>query len=172
MTRLLSTLFLLGAALGTAPIPALAQQQARPQSLGTFQEWTAASLGSGAQKVCYAFTRATRSDGAGTRQNVMLTVTHRSGGRDQVSLRSGYAYARNAEVTVDVGSTELDFFTAQENAFAREGTRTVAAFKAGASAVAKGSGPNGRGTATDTFSLSGFTAAYDAISKECPAGRR
>ena len=30
----------------------------------------------------------------------------------------------------------------------------------------------GRGNATDTFGLSGFSAAYEAISQECPAGRR
>ena len=49
----------------------------------------------------------------------------------------------------------------------------VAAFRGGAQAVAKGPRAGGRGTATDTFNLSGFSAAYDAISQECPpSGRR
>lgn len=164
-----SLLFLLLGALGAAT-PALAQQ--RPQALGTFQDWTAATHQEAGKKVCYAFTRASKSEGAGARQNVILTVTHRPQGRDQVALRSGYAYARNAEVAVTVGGTEMDFYTAQDNAFAREGAKAVAAFRGGANAVAKGSGPQGRGTATDTFSLSGFGAAYEAINKECPAGRR
>jgi hypothetical protein len=164
-----SLLLVLLGALGAAT-PALAQQ--RPQALGTFQDWTAAMYQEGGKKVCYAFTRASKSEGAGTRQNVMLTVTHRPQGRDQVALRSGYAYARNAEVAVTVGGTEMEFYTAQDNAFAREGAKAVAAFRGGASAVAKGPGPQGRGTATDTFSLSGFGAAYEAINKECPPGRR
>lgn len=150
--------------------PALAQQ--RPQALGTFQAWTAATHQEGGRKVCYAFTRAEKSEGAGKRENVILTVTHRPQGRDQVALRAGYTYAANAAVEVAVGNTELDFYTAQDNAFARQGARAVAAFRNGANAVAKGPGPQGRGTATDTFSLSGFSAAYEAISKECPAGRR
>ena len=161
---------LLGLPIGVmSAAPALAQ---RPQALGTFQDWTAATYTEGKAKVCYAFTRASKAEGAGNRQNVLLTVTHRPQGRDQVALRSGYTYARNAEVTVNVGGTDLDFYTAQDNAFARDGGKAVATFRAGANAVAKGTGPQGRGTATDTFSLSGFTAAYEAISKECPAGRR
>ena len=37
--------------------------------------------------------------------------------------------------------------------------------------VIKGPGPQGKGATTDTFSLSGFSAAYEAISKECPPRR-
>jgi hypothetical protein len=48
----------------------------------------------------------------------------------------------------------------------------VAAFRGGATAVSRGPRAGGRGTATDTFSLTGFTAAYEAISQECPAARR
>ena len=59
MTRLLPLLMLLGAPLAVAASPSSVQaQQPRPQALGSFQDWTAATLGSGAQKVCYAFSRA------------------------------------------------------------------------------------------------------------------
>jgi invasion protein IalB len=178
MKRLLPLLLVLGAAgvsLASASGDAFAQQkpaQAGPRALGTFQEWTAATYAESGKTVCYAFTRAAKTDGGGSRQNVMLTVTHRPQGRDQVALRAGYTYARNAEVEVKVNNTELPFYTARDNAFAREGAKAVAAFKGGSEAVATGPGPQGRGKVTDTFSLSGFSAAYDAISKECPAGRR
>lgn len=119
------------------------------------------------QKVCYAFTRAARTDPA--RENVILTVTHRANGRDQVALSAAYAYPRNAAVTVTVGQRELPFYTGGNSAFARDGRAAVAAFRGGAQAVAKGPRAGGRGTATDTFNLSGFSAAYDAISRECPA---
>ncbi|WP_159999572.1 invasion associated locus B family protein [Roseomonas sp. 18066] len=173
MIRLPAPLLSLGVAFGLmAGLAAPAHAQQRPQALGTFQEWTAATYMEGGRKVCYAFARATKSEGAGSRQNVMLTVTHRPQGRDQVALRAGYAYARNADVSLTIGGTELELYTAQDNAFARDGAKAVATFRGGAQAVAKGQGPQGRGTATDTFSLSGFSAAYDAISKECPANRR
>ncbi len=171
---LLLTLFL--------PVADAAAQQAQPRKLGDYQSWTAATLGAGGQKVCYAFTRATKVEGVPGRSanNVMLVVTHRPQGRDQVALQPGYAYPRNSNeggdpVQVTVGSRSLGFFTAGTSAFAREGQAAVAAFPGGAQAVARGTAPNGRGQASDTFSLSGFTAAYEAISKECPArgaGRR
>ncbi|MBP0444641.1 invasion associated locus B family protein [Roseomonas sp. SSH11] len=159
------------AALSLVTAPALAQQRGaqpaqggseRPQRLGTFNDWTAATHQEGRNKVCYAFTR---MEG---RQNALLTITHRPQGRDQVALQIGRAFPRNAEVKVEVGTTELDFFTSGDNAFAREGRAVVAAFKAGREAVAKSPAANNRST-TETFSLSGFTAAYEAISRECPA---
>ncbi|WP_424136316.1 invasion associated locus B family protein [Roseomonas chloroacetimidivorans] len=158
-------------ALLPAATPASAQQRGAqpaqasgPQRLGTFGEWTAATHQEGAGKVCYAFTR---MEG---RNNALLTVTHRPQGRDQVALRIGRAFPRNAEVKVDVGSNDLDFYTAGDNAFARDGRAAVAAFRGGREAVAKSPAANKR-TTTETFSLSGFTAAYEAISRECPPGR-
>lgn len=170
------TLLLVPALLSLAVVPALAQQRGAantpqgPRRLGDFQSWTAAVHSEGGQKVCYAFTRATRTDP--TREGVILTVTHRASGRDQVALSAGYTYPRNAAVTVTVGQTALPFYTGGNSAFARDGRASVAAFRAGAQAVARGPRAGGRGNATDTFTLSGFSAAYDAISQECPAARR
>lgn len=155
-------------------VPAAAQQrggaQPSPRRLGDFQDWTAAVHTEGGQKVCYAFTRAQRTDPP--RNGVILTVTHRSSGRDQVALNAGYSYPRNAAVTVTVGQTQLAFYTGGTSAFARDGRASVAAFRAGRTAVSRGPRSGGGGTATDSFSLIGFTAAYEAISEECPAGRR
>ncbi len=145
--------------------PAAQAQQARPQKLGEFQSWIAASFAEGGQKVCYAFARASR-------QGVMLTVTHRPGRRDTVTVSAGYAYPRNAEATATVGGTDLPFYTAGSTAAARDGAAAIRAFRSGREAVLKGPGANGRGTVSDTFSLAGFSAAYDAISKECPPGGR
>jgi invasion protein IalB len=163
-----------------APALALAQQQqpqqggarpaapAGPSRLGEHGAWTAATHVEGGQKVCYAFARPARSEPQ--RQNVMLTVTHRPSQRDAVILTAGHAYPANAGVKVSVGGRDLDFYTAGSAAAARDHAAAVRAFRNGREAVARGPGPNGRGTATDTFSLAGFGAAYDAISRECPAG--
>jgi hypothetical protein len=103
----------------------------------------------------------------------MLTVTHRPEGRDQIALRAGYAYPRNATVEVMVGTATFEFYTAGSDAFARETAPVIAAFRRGATAGASGPAPQGRtGRVADTFSLRGFTAAYEAISRECPAPRR
>jgi len=172
MTRM----FLLAAAL-LAPLSVAAQQQPQPQPrlIGEFNDWTAAALGSGAQQICYAFTRpqGTSQNAPPNRGLVMLTVTHRPEGRDQIALRAGYAYPRDATVEVSVGTTNFEFFTAGSDAFAREAAPVIAAFRRGATATASGPAPQGRtGRVADTFSLRGFTAAHEAISRECPAARR
>lgn len=169
------TILLVPALLALAVGSALAQQRGAapanaPRRLGDFQAWTAAVHTEGGQKVCYAVTRASRTDPS--REGVILTVAHRAAGRDQVALSAGYAYPRNAAVTVAVGQTQLPFYTGGNSAFARDGRAAVAAFRGGSTAVSRGPRAAGRGVATDTFSLSGFSAAYDAISQECPAPRR
>lgn len=172
MTRTL----LLAAAL-LAPMTAAAQQppQPQPRLIGEFNDWTAAALGTGAQQICYAFTRpqGTSQNAPPNRGLVMLTVTHRPEGRDQIALRAGYAYPRNATVEMTVGTTNFEFFTAGNDAFARDAAPVIVAFRRGSTAGATGPAPQGRtGRVTDTFSLRGFTAAYEAISRECPAPRR
>lgn len=154
-------------ALLLAPALAVAQQP-RPQRLGEFQSWTAASFMEGGQKTCYAFARPSKSEG--NRNGVMLTVAHRQAARDTVTISSGYAFPRNAEATVTVGGTDLNFYTSGSVAAAREGAAAVRIFRGGKEAVMKAPGANGKGTVSDTFPLSGFSAAYDAISRECPAG--
>jgi invasion protein IalB len=169
----------LAVALGLAALwpaaPALAQQPARPRKLGDFGAWTAATHTEAGHKVCYAFTRASRAEGVPNRAaaNVLLVVTHRNNGRDQVAVRVGYHYARNTDsaepVRLVIGTSELGFYSAGESAFARDNRAAVAALRAGREALARGPGPNGRGQASDLFSLTGFAQAYDSISRECPA---
>ena len=72
-------------------------------------------------------------------------------------------------MTVQVDTTGLDFYTAQSNAFARDGKAAVAAFQKGQQALARSPGPRDGQTVVDTFSLRGFSAAYAAINKACPA---
>jgi hypothetical protein len=170
--------FLLPVALLMLAAPLAEAQQAnraapanpRPSRLGDYQSWTAAAHTESGQKVCYAFTRARSMDGVGGRDanNVMLLVTHRPGGRDQVAVRAGYNFPRGAETKLFIGQNEFAFFTASDNSFARDGRAVVAALRGGREAVHRGPGPNGRGQATDTFALAGFTQAYEAIGRECP----
>ena len=162
------------AALAVSP-SALAQQRAQPQRLGNHQSWTAATHQENGQKVCYAFARASRSEGGPqNRQNVTLTVTHRPGGRDQVAISVGYPLPRQAESVLTVGTAEFrSYGVVQMSAFFQNGAALIAAFRGGRDATARSAGPPGRPAVTDTFPLSGFSAAYDAISRECPvAGAR
>lgn len=160
------------AALLLAAEPAAAQQrQAGPRPLGTHGAWTAATHQENGQKVCYAFARPARSEGApANRGTTTLTVAHRANGRDQVAVSTGFALPRGAEAVMTVGTQEARSYAAlQSNAFFQGASELIAAFRAGREAVVRSPAPTGRGTVTDSFPLSGFTAAYEAISRECPA---
>jgi hypothetical protein len=142
---------------------------AAPRAIGKFEDWTAATHLEAGQTVCYAFTRAVASSPPlPGRGDVVLTVTQRPGGaRDAVAISAGFAYAANAEATLQIEGTTLPFYTAQRSAFARDGHAAVAAFERGRQAVAKSPGPR-NATVTDTFNLRGFSPAFAAINKACP----
>ncbi|HEY4254412.1 MAG TPA: invasion associated locus B family protein [Roseomonas sp.] len=150
-----------------ATLPVIAQTANGPRRLGEFQRWTAATMTEHGQKICYAFTNAARTQPA--RQNVLLLVTHRLGSRNQVAIRAGYRYPERAAVRLRVGTSDFPFYTQADSAFARNGGAVVAAFRHGRDAQAEGPQANRRGIARDSFPLAGFSAAYDAISRECPA---
>ncbi len=120
--------------------------------------------------MCYAFVRSKNSVPAlPGRGEVVLTVTERPTGRDTVAISAGFPYHKDAAVTVQVETAGLDFYTAQSSAFARDGKAAVTAFMKGEQALARSPGPREGQTVVDTFSLRGFSAAYAAINKACPA---
>jgi len=142
---------------------------AAPKSIGKFDDWQAVTHQEAGQLVCYAFVRAASSQPAlPGRGDVVLTVTQRPGGRDAVAISAGFAYAPNAEVQMSVDQTQLSFYTAGRSAFARDGKAAVAAFEKARQAAAKSPGPRNT-TVSDTFSLRGFSPAYAAVNKACPA---
>lgn len=142
---------------------------AGPKRIGKFDEWQAATHQEAGQPVCYAFTRPSNSvPKLPGRGDVVLSVTERAGGRDAVALTAGFTYPANAEVELAAEGVTLPFYTSGRSAFARDGRAAVALFSKGRQAVARSPGPRGTAVA-DTFSLRGFSLAYAAITKACPA---
>ena len=151
------------------PKPAVEKKPGGAKAIGRYDDWVAASHPEAGQPTCYAFTRAQSSTPAlPGRGSAVLTVTQRASGRDAVALDAGFAYPADAAVTMTADSASVAFYTHQHAAFARDGHAAVAAFQIAAHAVAHSPGPHDT-KVTDTFSLKGFSAAYAAISKECPA---
>lgn len=143
---------------------------AAPKELGRFEDWIAATHPESGQTVCYAFVPAKNSAPAlPGRGQVILTVTERPSGRDAVAITAGYTYPKDAAVTMQVETTGFDFYTAGSDAFARDGKAVVVAFQKGVQAVSRAPGPKEGQVIADTYSLRGFSAAYAAINKACPA---
>ena len=142
-----------------------------PRLIGKYDDWQAAIHQEAGQTVCYALTRAaTSAPKLPGRGDVVLTVTERPSGRDAVAISAGFVYPPNAEVAVQIERASQSFYTAQRSAFSRDGHATVEAFARAREAVAKSPSPHGM--VTDNFSLRGFSAAYAAIVKACPAGAK
>ncbi len=171
------SVYLLGLALAVIAIPAGAVQKSAkstaaaaasgaPKELGRFQNWIAATYSENGREICYAFTRAGNQDPA-TGSGPVLSVTDRPSGRDQVAISGGPVYAKDAEITVQVDQTGLDFYTSGRDAFARDNDAATAAFARGATAVARAPTAHG-GQTTLSFNLDGFSAAHDAVEKACP----
>ncbi len=150
-------------------LPALADTQ----SLGKFGDWTAFTDASGGHKVCYMGSAPQKAEGKYTqRGKIYFLVSHRPADKvtGEVSLEAGYPYQDGSEASAVIdGKTTFKMFTRGENAWnydAKADRAMVEAMRAGGQMVIKGRST--RGTATsDSYSLSGFTAAYQAIGKAC-----
>lgn len=147
---------------------------AQRKTIGTFSDWTAFSDGSGGNRICYVGSVPKKAEGKYTRRGDTYTlVSHRPGERvfGEVSVEAGYTYKPGSEVTIDIDGKKFKLFTKGGNAWASDASadkKIVAAMKAGRRMIIKGTSSRGTLT-TDTYSLSGLTAAYNAISKACGA---
>ncbi len=149
------------AVLGTIP--------AHAEFLGTFGDWEAHWNAEGAAKVCYAATTPTKSAGNYTKRGkIFLLVSHRPADKTLgfVSLEAGYTYKQDGNITAQIGGTSYPMFASGDMAFAFEDKPLVQGMIRGADLTIVGYSARGTKT-TDTFSLKGFTAAYNAASKAC-----
>lgn len=161
------------AALAAAPFAPVAVHAAEPESLGTFGEWQAVTFDEGGKKGCYITSKPTKEEGKySQRGRTYALVTHRpkDGSFDVVSIVAGYTYKDGSSVTVTIDQTEFSMFTHEDSAWASDGAtdqQLVGAMKNGKRMVVSGTSTRGTET-TDTYSLSGFTKAYQAIAEACP----
>ncbi len=106
-----------------------------------------------------------------TRGEILFMVFFRpdAGVSGQVAFTGGYPFANGSTVSVDVDGAAFELFTEGEWAWPaspQDDARLVTAMKRGADAVL--TAVSSRGTTTkDTFSLLGFTAAYDDAERRC-----
>lgn len=160
-------------AVGGAALVALAAAATAKEYHATFQAWSTYTDEVGGEKVCYMASAPVSAEGAYTRRGDMFVqVTHWPDQKGVVRVIAGYPYRENSTVTVTVGEESFTLFTAGSDAWVAdpdEERRLVEAMKRGAWLVVVGTSQRGTFT-TDTYSLMGFTAAYDDIGKRCGEG--
>ena len=88
---------------------------------------------------------------------------------DEVSVQPGYTYLEGSSVDLAVGQNQFTLFTRGAHAWTKDETedRTlIDVMKRGENMVIKGESIKNT-TSTDTYSLLGFTKAYNAMVAAC-----
>ena len=154
------------------PLCALPAGAAEAEVIDNFQDWTAFAETEGGEKVCYVASAPEMAEGKyRKRDDPYVLVTHRPAEKsiDVVSVRAGYTYKKGSDVEVNIDGQRFTLFTDDGRAWARD-TKTdralATAMKGGLAMIVAGISSRGTLT-TDTYSLNGFTAAYDAITRAC-----
>ncbi|GAB4393266.1 MAG: invasion associated locus B family protein [Kiloniellaceae bacterium] len=154
---------------------ALPAGEARAQSierLGDFSDWSAFKYLEEGKPICFMASEPTKAEGNySKRGEIHAMVTHRPGENriDEVSIQAGYTYKETVPVEVQVGSLKVRLFTEGESAWTVDkdtDKQLVQAMIKGNTMVVQGTSARGTNT-KDTYSLSGFTRAYKAISTAC-----
>ncbi|MEO3428040.1 invasion associated locus B family protein [Pelagibius sp. CAU 1746] len=149
--------------------------EARAQSierLGDYSNWSAFKYLEDGKPICFMASEPTKAEGNySKRGEIHAMVTHRPGDNriDEVSIQAGYPYKEGAPVEVQIGSMKLRLFTERESAWTVDkdtDKKLVQAMIKGSTMTVQGTSARGNNT-KDTYSLSGFTRAYQAISQAC-----
>lgn len=169
MGRFVVVFVFLAIAFATGPVYA---ETTEPRLIATHGDWAAYVMLENGGKVCYMASTPKKAQGNYTRRGqVFMLITHRpgEGTRDVFSYITGYPYKPGSDATIKVGSERFTLLTQDEMAWtpgAEEDSKLVAVLRRGSTAVVTGTSSRGTLT-TDTYSLSGSSAAYDEITKEC-----
>jgi hypothetical protein len=142
------------------------------KSLGTFKVWNAMSFADDDKTVCMMWSQPEKAEGDyKKRGEIFVFITHRPEDKEmnKVSFETGYTFKESSVVRVTVDGRAYKLYTDGSTAWsydAKNDLRMVKSMRAGRTMIMEGT--SGRGTKTrDTYSLSGFSAAHNAINKAC-----
>ncbi len=144
------------------------------QMLGSFRDWdTLLLIKTNGEKVCYMISVPKSSLPRSLKHgNPFLMVSHKPARKikNEVNFVVGYNFRENSRVTMKVDKRRtFKLFTEGDGAWGNDvktDNAMTQAMKRGSNLVM--TGMSGRGNTTSyRFSLSGFTAAHNAITKAC-----
>lgn len=142
------------------------------KELAKFNDWTAFAEGEGKNLACMAVSKPKKAEGNYSRRgDIFAIVTHLPGQNkwNEFSIVAGYNFQPNSNPDVTIGDMKFQLFTSGSRAWSfspSEDDKIVKYLKN--SMKMKVVGTSSRGTITnDTYSLVGFSKAYQKINEAC-----
>jgi invasion protein IalB len=175
--KVLFAALLVGGLLASAPALAAAAKPAAaaaagPTSIGTFKAWTAWTGQDASGLICYVSAEPSASKPTGlNRDPVHFLVVHRKGlgTRNEVQTLIGYPIKKDSKPAANLDGKSYPMIAEGSGAWlasTADETGFVAALEKGSTLTVTGTSQRGTQT-TDTYSLSGVTAAMQAVDKAC-----
>ncbi len=169
-------LAIVAAAAVGASAPAAAQSSA--EKIDTFRDWSAFSSTAPGDKICFIASQPTESQYSQTvsgRDPAFFQVTSvpAQNIRNEASVVVGFTILTTADVTVDIDGTKFRMFldsSQPDTAWAvpEQEAQLVDAMKQGTRMTVTATSSPRKTVVTDTYSLSGVTAALDKVTQACP----
>lgn len=153
------------ATLTLAAVPAYAQAV---KLLGEYRDWTAYSATESTGPVCFALARPSEvspSPDDFTEAWLYLTNRPSESVRNELNLVAGFIFAPDTPATATISGQSFELFTDKDAAWLLDPSQNeslAGALRAGSSVIIDGTSDKGI-RITETFSLSGATAASRAI---------
>jgi hypothetical protein len=153
----------------TAALPVQAQSA---RVLGDFRDWSSYAADDGGGTICFAMTKPTSTEPTPANYgDAYLYVTDRPGEdvANEFNVVAGYTFQTGSTASVSVGGQTFPLFTQGDAAWLDDSGQSAslaAAIRAGSTLVVTGTDASGT-EIVQTYSLSGATAAQQAVGAEC-----
>jgi invasion protein IalB len=161
-------------ALTACPGPSFAQEsETASLKTGAFGDWLVHQNAGDGPKICFAASQPKTKEPAGAnRSKIVLYVSAwpKDGVKAEFSAKLGYRMNPASPVSATVDDTAFTLFADEDRAYVADAAaeaKLIEAMKKGTKLVVQATSTRGTQT-TDTYSLSGFEQALDAIASACP----
>ena len=148
------------------------------QNIGVFRDWNAFASTAPGDKVCFIASQPTNSNysqSVSGRDPAFFQVTSvpSQSIRNEASTVVGFTILTTADVTIDIDGTKFRMFldsSQPDTAWSvpEQETALVEAMKKGSRMTVVSTSSPRQTVVTDTYSLSGVTAALNKVAEECP----
>ncbi len=144
----------------------------KSKELGKYNDWSAYAEGEGKNLACLAVSKPKNAEGDYKRRGeIFAVVTHLPGQNkwNEFSIIAGYNYKADSNPEVTIGDAKFQLFTSGSRAWSfspPDDEKIIKVLKS--SMKMRVIGTSTRGTiTTDTYSLVGFSKAYQKINEAC-----